>query len=51
MLCQCREEGHIKLKVRRNSVLQDSMDAIESIEPADMRKIFRYMHALKKNSS
>lgn len=37
-----REEGHIKLKVRRQSVLQDSMDAIESIEPADMRKIFRY---------
>lgn len=36
------EEGHIKLKVRRNSVLQDSMDAVESIEPADMRKIFRF---------
>lgn len=36
------EEGHIKLKVRRQSVLQDSMDAIESIEPADMRKIFRF---------
>lgn len=36
------EEGHIKLKVRRQSVLQDSMDAIESIEAADMRKIFRF---------
>jgi E3 ubiquitin-protein ligase NEDD4 len=36
------EEGHIKLKVRRSSVLQDSMDAVESIEPADMRKIFRF---------
>jgi len=36
------EEGHIKLKVRRHSVLQDSMDAIESIEAADMRKIFRF---------
>lgn len=36
------EEGHIKLKVRRSSVLQDSMDAIESIEPADMKKIFRF---------
>ena len=36
------EEGHIKLKVRRASVLQDSMDAIESIEAADMRKIFRF---------
>lgn len=37
-----REEGHIKLKVRRGSVLQDSMDAIESIDVADMRKTFRY---------
>eukprot|EP01039_Chlorochromonas_danica_P003256 gene3256-3567_t len=36
------EEGHIKLKVRRQSVLQDSMEAVESIEPADMRKIFRF---------
>lgn len=36
------EEGHIKLKVRRTSVLQDSMDAIESIEAPDMRKIFRF---------
>lgn len=36
------EEGHIKLKVRRESVLQDSMDAIESIEAGDMRKIFRF---------
>lgn len=36
------EEGHIKLKVRRSSVLQDSMDAVESIEAADMRKIFRF---------
>jgi hypothetical protein len=40
-LSNCREEGHIKLKVRRQSVLQDSMDAVESIEPADMRKTFR----------
>lgn len=36
------EEGHIKLKVRRSSVLQDSMDAIESIDTADMKKIFRF---------
>lgn len=36
------EEGHIKIKVRRQTVLQDAMDAIESIEPADMRKIFRF---------
>lgn len=36
------EEGHIKLKVRRGSVLQDSMDAIESIDAEDMKKIFRF---------
>lgn len=36
------EEGHIKIKVRRSSVLQDAMDAIESIEVPDMRKIFRF---------
>jgi hypothetical protein len=36
------EEGHIKLKVRRSNVLQDSMDAIESIEVNDLRKIFRF---------
>jgi hypothetical protein len=36
------EEGHIKLKVRRSSCLQDSMDAIESIEADDMKKIFRF---------
>jgi hypothetical protein len=29
------------LKVRRSNVLQDSMDAIESIEKDDMRKLFR----------
>ena len=42
LLLHYREEGHIKLKVRRHSVLQDSMDAFESIEAADMRKTFRY---------
>lgn len=36
------EEGHIRLKVRRQSVLQDAMEAIESIDTADMRKIFRF---------
>lgn len=36
------EEGHIKIKVRRGSVMQDAMDAIESIEAEDMRKIFRF---------
>lgn len=36
------EEGHIKLKVRRDSMLQDAMDAIESIDAADMKKVFRF---------
>jgi len=36
------DEGHIKLKVRRQSILQDAMDAIESIEEGDMRKVFRF---------
>lgn len=36
------EEGHIKLKVRRNSLLQDSMEGMESIQSADMRKMFRF---------
>ena len=36
------EEGHIKIKVRRQSLLQDAIDSWESIEVADMRKIFRF---------
>lgn len=36
------EEGHIKLKIRRHSLLIDSMEAIESIDVADMRKTFRF---------
>lgn len=36
------EEGHIKLKVRRDSMLQDAMDAIESIDAVDMKKMFRF---------
>ena len=36
------EEGHMKIKVNRGSLLQDSMEAICSIEPADMKKIFRF---------
>jgi hypothetical protein len=36
------EEGHIKLKVRRHSVLLDAMDAIESLDPVDMRKTFKF---------
>jgi hypothetical protein len=36
------EDGHIKINVRRGNLLEDSMEAIESITPADMRKIFRF---------
>lgn len=36
------EEGHIRIRVRRQHLLQDSMDAIESIEEGDMHKVFRY---------
>ena len=36
------EDGHIKLKVRRASLLQDSMEGMESIQAADMRKMFRF---------
>jgi len=36
------EEGHMKIKVRRSSLLMDALDAISSIEPADMRKVFRF---------
>mmetsp|Transcript_9487 Transcript_9487/g.30302 ORF Transcript_9487/g.30302 Transcript_9487/m.30302 type:complete len:772 (+) Transcript_9487:444-2759(+) len=36
------EEGHIKINIRRENLLEDSMEAIESIAHADMRKIFRF---------
>ena len=37
------EEGHMKIRVNRGSLLQDAVDAFESIEPADMKKkIFRF---------
>lgn len=36
------EEGHIKIKVRRASILQDAVDAIESLDATDMKKIFRF---------
>ena len=32
----------MKLKVNRSSLLQDSMEAMGSIEAEDMRKIFRF---------
>lgn len=36
------EEGHIKIKVRRESLLQDSMEGMESIKVADMHKYLRF---------
>ncbi|KAJ8601017.1 hypothetical protein CTAYLR_007955 [Chrysophaeum taylorii] len=36
------EDGHIKINVRRENLLEDSMEAIESITQPDMRKIFRF---------
>ncbi|KAJ1453253.1 hypothetical protein M885DRAFT_485770 [Pelagophyceae sp. CCMP2097] len=36
------EDGHIKINVRRENLLEDSMEATESIAQADMRKIFRF---------
>ena len=36
------EDGHIKIKIRRQSLLQDSMEGIESIKVSDMHKILRF---------
>lgn len=36
------EEGHIKIKVRRQSLLQDSVEGMESIKVSDMHKIMRF---------
>lgn len=36
------EDGHIKINVRRENLLEDSMEATESITQSDMRKIFRF---------
>eukprot|EP00603_Paraphysomonas_imperforata_P007013 CAMPEP_0114429338 /NCGR_PEP_ID=MMETSP0103-20121206/9428_1 /TAXON_ID=37642 ORGANISM="Paraphysomonas imperforata, Strain PA2" /NCGR_SAMPLE_ID=MMETSP0103 /ASSEMBLY_ACC=CAM_ASM_000201 /LENGTH=677 /DNA_ID=CAMNT_0001598659 /DNA_START=266 /DNA_END=2300 /DNA_ORIENTATION=- len=36
------ENGHIKIKVRRSSLLQDSMEGMESIKVSDMHKILRF---------
>ena len=36
------EEGHMKIQVDRGNLLLDSMEAVRSMEPEDMRKIFRF---------
>jgi hypothetical protein len=35
------EQGHMQLKVRRSSLLHDSVNGLEAIEKGDMMKIFR----------
>ena len=32
----------MKIRVKRATLLQDAVDAMESIDAADMRKIFRF---------
>jgi E3 ubiquitin-protein ligase NEDD4 len=36
------EEGHMKIRVHRTTLLQDAVDAMESIQPEDMKKVFRF---------
>ena len=36
------EEGHIKINIRRENLLEDSMEAVESIAQHEMKKIFRF---------
>uniref|UniRef100_A0A7S3JWL0 HECT-type E3 ubiquitin transferase n=1 Tax=Aureoumbra lagunensis TaxID=44058 RepID=A0A7S3JWL0_9STRA len=36
------EEGHIKINIRRENLLEDSMEAVESIAQNEMKKIFRF---------
>ena len=36
------EEGHMKIRVKRASLLQDAVEAMESIDAADMHKVFRF---------
>lgn len=47
MICRDRlqidwNEGHMKIKVRRSDLLHDSMEAVMSLSPTDMRKIWRF---------
>lgn len=36
------EEGHMRIKIRRSNIVQDSVDALESIDAIDVRKVFRF---------
>ena len=47
MICRDRlridwNEGHMKIKVRRSHLLHDSIEAVMSLGPTDMRKIWRF---------
>jgi len=35
-------EGHMKIKIRRDHLLHDSIEAVMSLSPTDMRKIWRF---------
>jgi len=36
------DEGHIRINVRRNNLLEDSVDAVLSLDRKDMRKVWRF---------
>jgi len=47
MICRERlridwNEGHMKIKIRRAHLLHDSIEAVMSLSPTDMRKIWRF---------
>ena len=47
MICRERlridwNEGHMKIKIRRGHLLHDSIEAVMSLSPTDMRKIWRF---------
>ena len=47
MICRDRlrvdwDEGHMKIKIRRAHLLHDSIEAVMSLSPTDMRKIWRF---------
>ncbi len=47
MICRDRlkiewNEGHMKIKIRRAHLLHDSIEAVMSLSPTDMRKIWRF---------
>jgi E3 ubiquitin-protein ligase NEDD4 len=41
-LCVEWNEGHMRMNVRRNYLLSDSMQAVMSLSPKDLRKVWRF---------